>query len=269
MIRLEHIGVKRAGRWLVHDLHLKLKPGSLTVILGANGAGKSTIMRVLNGEWIPHEGEVRWSDTRLQDLPRRSLARMRAVVSQHYPNGFAFTALDLVMLGRLPHTGGREESHREIAALALKQVALADMADRSVLTMSGGERQRAHLARALAQLHEARAAGNGLLLLDEPTAHLDLARQHHFLHLARELAREGITVVAVLHDIQAAADIADQIALMRHGRLFASGDPHSVLSPELLTETYGCPVERTVDASGRWFFAPRLPELKQQERIHP
>ncbi|HMO50268.1 MAG TPA: heme ABC transporter ATP-binding protein [Kiritimatiellia bacterium] len=269
MIRLEHVSVVRSGRRILNSLDLTLADGGVTVVLGANGAGKSSIVRLISGEWRPDEGEVWWGNTRLSRMPRMELARRRAVVSQHHHHGFAFRVLDLVLLGRLPHTGQPEHDHLAIAGAALEHVGLADFADRSINTLSGGERQRVHLARALAQLHEARAEGRGLLVLDEPTAHLDLARQHHFLQLAHDLAHEGLAVVVVLHDLHAAADIADHIALLRGGRLLAYGSAEHVLTPALLSDAYTCRIERVRDDAGRLFFIPHRHPQPALERIQP
>ncbi|HMP74392.1 MAG TPA: ATP-binding cassette domain-containing protein, partial [Kiritimatiellia bacterium] len=255
------------GKAIFGGVVLGLLAGGVTMILGAKGAGKSTVVRLLGGEWRPDRGEVWWSDTPLRRMHRVALARQRAVVSQHVHGAFALRVLEVVMLGRLPHRERSEGENLGIAGAALEQVGLADLADRSIQTLSGGERQRAHLARALAQLHEARAEGRGLLLLDEPTAHLDLAQQHRFLHLVRALAREGMTVLVVLHDLHTTAAISDRVALLRRGRLLGLGSPGEVLVPALLEEAYGCAIERYQDSAGRFFFMPTLESTHDNERI--
>ncbi len=239
MIALEQVSVERGGRALVSEVSFTIKPGALTAILGANGAGKTSLVRLMSGEWTPTRGRVRWEGRALSELDRTALARRRAVLSQQYAIPFAFRALDLVLMGRLPHTWHPGERDRAIAREAMERAGVASFAQRRVDTLSGGERQRVHFARALAQLHEARIARRGALLLDEPTAHLDLAHQGRALELARRLAGEGLAVAAVLHDINLAAAYADCVVLLKAGRVVASGPAEAVLVRPLLRQAYG------------------------------
>lgn len=254
MIALDNVSFERSGRFLVRDVSCALRPGAVTVLLGANGAGKTSLVRLMSGEWQPSRGQVVWAGEPLARQDRAALARCRAVVSQHTSSSFSFRALDLVLLGRLPHARFPRLADVAIAHEALEQAGVRDFAERKVDTLSGGERQRIHLARALAQLHEARAAGSGMLLLDEPTAHLDLAHQQRTLDLARRLAGDGLTVLAVLHDINLAAAYADEAVLMKDGRLLACGPATSVLSREWLRTTLGVELEEVPRAGGRAVF---------------
>lgn len=239
MIALDHVTVERGANALLRDATLAVEPGAFTAILGANGAGKTSLVRVMSGEWTPTRGAVTWAGRPMAEEDRALIARRRAVVSQHTPVTFPFRAMELVLLGRLPHARYPADSDIAVATAAMEQAGIASHARRRVDTLSGGERQRVYVARAIAQLHEARRVGAGLLLLDEPTAHLDLAHQERTLGIARTLAGEGLTVVAVLHDVNLAAAYADRIVLMKHGRLLAVGTPSDVLTPALLREALG------------------------------
>lgn len=256
MITLEQATVERGGRALVCGVDLVLQPGALMVILGANGAGKTSLVRLLSGEWRPTGGRVLWEGRPLADEDRTALARRRAVVSQHPGHDFPFRAIDLVLLGRLPHARHPDASDYAVAQGALEQAGIASHAARRMDTLSGGERQRVHLARALAQLHEARRARKGVLLLDEPTAHLDLAHQERALALARGLAREGLAVAAVLHDVNLASLYADRAVLMKDGRVLAAGEARCVLTRTLLGETLGLSLAEATGALGHPIFFP-------------
>ncbi len=263
MITLEQASVERGGRVLVRGVDLVLQPDALTVILGANGAGKTSLVRLLSGEWRPTGGRVLWDGRPLADEDRTALARRRAVVSQHSGHDFPFRAIDMVLMGRLPHVRRPEAADYAIAHAAMEQAGIAAHAGRRVDTLSGGERQRVHFARALAQLHEARQARNGVLLLDEPTAHLDLAHQERVLALARRLTREGLAVVAVLHDINLAAMHADQAVLMKSGRVVAAGAADAVITRTLLGAALDISLAEATGACGRTVFYPVPPHPSQ------
>ncbi|MCO5044850.1 MAG: ATP-binding cassette domain-containing protein [Verrucomicrobia bacterium] len=256
MIALEHVSLVRGNRTLVRDATCALRPGALTVMLGANGAGKTSLVRLMSGELEPNRGRVTCSCKSLAQHSRTALARCRAVVSQHTSTPFAFRALDLVLLGRLPHSRFPSVADFAIAREAMEQAGVTEFAERKVDTLSGGERQRVHLARALAQLHEARSTGRGLLLLDEPTAHLDLAHQRHALDLARTIASEGLTVLAVLHDVNLAATYADEALLMKDGCIHAIGPAREVLTLARLRETLRVELEEIPRANGPSVFVP-------------
>jgi iron complex transport system ATP-binding protein len=235
--------VRRGGRALLYGLSLHLTAGEVLAVLGANGAGKSTLLRTLSAELSPDRGEVRLNGRALSAWPARELAKRRAVLPQHSPLDFPFTALEVVLMGRIPFGGPTtEDVHRATHALA--EVEITQLAERRYTTLSGGERQRVHLARVLVQIwdplpeREARC-----LLLDEPTASLDIAHQHGTLALARRWARQDLGVLVVLHDLNLAAQYADRIAILKGGRLLAVGTPDAVLEPDLIAEAFGLPVQ--------------------------
>lgn len=231
------------GRALLTDVSLNARAGELHVLLGPNGAGKSTLLRLLSGELRTQRGTVECLGRPLDEWTPAALARQRAVLPQGESLRFAFTAEQVVNLGRLPclhHSPARE---REIVQAALHETGMQALAARKYPTLSGGERARVQLSRLLAQVWEPAARGEAVLLLDEPTAALDIAHQHHTLKLARSYARRGCTVVAILHDLNHALAYADRVSLLCCGELIASGTPAEVLTRETLERVYGVQVE--------------------------
>jgi iron complex transport system ATP-binding protein len=221
-----------AGRRLVDGVDLRVERGSVLAVVGPNGAGKSTLLRLLSGELAPTAGEVRVLGRAAADWPARELARARAVMPQQTVLQFAFTAEEVVAMGRSPH---RDDRDGAAVQRALGATETAMLARRSFPTLSGGEQARVTLARVLAQEPE-------ILLLDEPTAALDVRHQELALRLARRLADGGKTVVSVLHDLNAAAAHADEIAVMREGRVVALGPPWRVLTADVLLDVFEHPV---------------------------
>lgn len=226
---------------LLQNVSLTARPGEVLAVLGANGAGKSTLLKLLSGDLKPSAGEVSLESKGLRQWPAPALARRRAVLTQQHTLALAFQVRELVLLGRYPHFGGQPTAQdHAIVAAALDLVGLRHLAERAYPTLSGGEQQRAQLARVLAQVWEAEG---GFLLLDEPLTGLDLRHQHQTLAVARQLARRGFGVVAVLHDLNLAAQYADQVLLLHQGRPVASGAPAEVLTPDYIQLAFGIEVE--------------------------
>lgn len=233
--------VERERRRLLDGVNLTVNPGEVLVVVGANGAGKSTLLRCLAGELTPTRGEVRLNGQSLVQWPLRELARRRAVLPQSSPLNFPFTVLEVALMGRIPH-GGPATRDVPAAMEALTLAEVAHLAGRRYTTLSGGERQRVQLARILTQLWEP-AREPRYLLLDEPTASLDLAHQHTTLALARHWSTRGTGVLVILHDLNLAAQYADRVAVLQHGRLLAVDHPRAVLEPVLIEQAFGLPVQ--------------------------
>ena len=247
LLAADHLTVRRGGRTVLTGVSLDLRAGELTAIVGPNGAGKSTLLGTLTGDLRRHDGTVTLLGTPLARWAPGALARVRGVLPQESTLAFPFSALEVVMLGRAPHGGAVAPRAREICIAALDAVGMAEHALRLYPQLSGGERQRVQLARVLAQIWEPPAAATGpahgrLLFLDEPTAALDLAQQHRALAVARRLAAQGVAVLAVLHDLNLAAQHADRIGVLHAGRLVALGDPATVLTPGTVRAVFGMPV---------------------------
>jgi iron complex transport system ATP-binding protein len=218
---------------------LEIREGELTVVIGPNGSGKSTLLRLLLGLLAPESGVVAFRGRSPLEWPRRALAREVGVVTQHEELAFPVTVRELVAMGRYPHTGPwRAESGADRAAIdrALVRCEVAELAERPIATLSGGERQRARLARAL-------AAEPATLVLDEPTASLDIAHEMAMFELLRGLANhDGVTVLLVTHALNLAARYADRLTLLDRGRVVASGEADGVLVRETIERVYRWPV---------------------------
>jgi iron complex transport system ATP-binding protein len=234
LLALERVSVAYGERPVLRDVSLALHPGRLLGVLGPNGAGKSTIVRVAAGLLPPQTGCVLLDGAPLADRPRREIARRIAVVPQGASLPETFTGWEIVLAGRAPHQGwlgGLGRRDVAIARRALAMVAAEALAERRIGALSGGERQRLLLARALAQ-------EPAVLLLDEPTAHLDLRHQLAFLDRVRELAAAGLAVLGVFHELNLAAEYCDEIALLRAGRLVTQGAPGAVLTAARIAAVY-------------------------------
>ncbi len=249
---LSGVSAAHGDRRVLVDVTCSFRPGRFTAVLGPNGAGKSTLLRVALGLHPVVSGEVHLDGRPLRAWDRRGLARAVAWVPQRPEGGVGFTALEQVLLGRTPHLGvlgltGPADTARAEALLA--GLGLSGVADRALESLSGGEQRLVLFARALAQ--EAPR-----LLLDEPTAHLDLRHQVALLTCARGLARGGALVAAVLHDVNLAAAYADDVVLLRDGRVLGCGPATEWLREDALEALYGVPLERA-EAGGQRLFAPR------------
>jgi iron complex transport system ATP-binding protein len=223
------------GAPVLRGVSVDVAPGELLAIVGPNGSGKSTLLRVLGGTMPPWQGSVELDGHALHSIERRALARQIATVAQENTVAFRFTVLEIVLMGRAPHLGAfRFESRRdlEIAQSALDRFDLLPLAHRHIEQLSGGERKRVFLARALTQ--EPR-----VMLLDEPTAFLDLKHVVGIFTRFRELASSrGLAVVATLHDLNAAASYADRVMLLKAGAVVGYGSPADVLTESNLSSVY-------------------------------
>lgn len=236
MIEARGLSYRIGATTLLSDVTFRAEAGQVIALVGANGAGKSTLLRLLSGELAPTAGEVRMGSRPLSEWTLRDRARVRAVLSQRSDLTFPFSAEDVVMLGRGPHlAGGERAADRWIVDRALAATDSREVRARLYPTLSGGEQQRVHLARALAQIWD---EGPRVLLLDEPTSSLDLSHQHAVLQIARGWASAGAAVVCVLHELNLAARYADRIAVLHRGQLRAFGTPADVLTRELLAEVF-------------------------------
>ena len=228
----------RAAAAAVRGVSLSVSPQSLVAVVGPNGAGKTTLMKLLSGSLPPQEGGVTLDDRPLSSLGDRERALAIAVVPQAESSPFPVTVREMVEMGRYPHLGRWERSgsrDRAVVERAMARCAVAGFADRQLGQLSGGEQQRARIARALAQ--EA-----PVLLLDEPTAGLDLRFRMELFDLLRQLRTAGLGVLVITHDINLAARFADLLLLLDRGRTRARGAPDEVLTRESLEAIYGWPL---------------------------
>ncbi len=239
-LTVESLTCTYGTRAVLNGLDLRVNRGEWLAVVGPNGSGKSTLVRAISRALKPASGRILLNGREISRLSARDLARQMAVVAQDTTVGFDFTVEEIVMLGRLPYLSKlRGETERDRAAVrrALLATGTDQLARRSVTQLSGGERQRVMIARALAQ-------EPSLLILDEPTAHLDISHQVEILDLCRRLNRqEGLTVLAVLHDLNLAAQYADRILLMKDGCRYAEGPPGDLLTEANILGVYGSRVK--------------------------
>ncbi len=249
-LRLTH-----GDREILSDADIALRPGRVTVLLGPNGSGKSTLLRTLARLHPAAAGTVTLDDGRVDapGLHRKEFARRLALLAQSRPSPSGVTVRDVVGYGRYPHQRrftGATVADRAAVDSAMSRTGVRRLADRAVGEISGGELQRVWLASCLAQ-------ETALLLLDEPTTFLDLRYQVEFLDLVRDLADDGVAVGIVLHDLDQAAEVADDVVLLHEGRVRAAGAPVEVLTAEILSAVYGIAIDVVVDDRGRVHTRPR------------
>ena len=225
-------------RQVIRGLNLSVERGSVTALAGPNGVGKSTLLRLLAGSLKPSRGTTRVAGTDVASLSARERARLVAVVPQNVELPPGTAALEVVLMGRNPHMSllsWESEADVGIAVESMRMTDTDDLLDRRVDELSGGERQRVAIATALAQQTQ-------VLLLDEPTANLDLAYQPAIMTLMRELASAGKTVVVAVHDLTLAGQFCDEVALMSGGTMHAVGSPEEVLTEVNIRKAYGADV---------------------------
>ncbi|MDN6297188.1 MAG: heme ABC transporter ATP-binding protein [Halomonas sp.] len=238
------VGYRVGRRSLVENIDVEVLPGEVTAVLGPNGAGKSSLLKILSGEVVADTGQMTLNGRPYAGWKREDVARQVAVLPQKSTLSFPFTALEVVMMGRIPHSSGHARD-LVIARECLAQAGCAHLAERSFPVLSGGEQQRVQLARVLAQIYrDASEPPNSAryLLLDEPTAALDPAHQQLTLEIAQSQARAGLGVLVILHDLNLAARYADHILLLQEGRCIAQGATEAVLEDRLLSELYRLPL---------------------------
>lgn len=239
------VTVRRCGRVLLDDVTVHASPGRVTALVGPNGAGKSTLLAALSGDEAPDSGRVDLDGADLHAVPVRDRARLRAVLPQSHPATVPFTAGEVIEFGRSPWGGADPALRRRVIA----DCDVAHLLDRPVTVLSGGELARVHCARVLMQ-------DTPVLLLDEPTAALDLRHAESMLRLIGARAREGVAVVVVLHDLAAAAAHADDVIVLDGGRVVAAGTPADTLTADLIGEVYGLDVEVLADSGGNPVIVP-------------
>lgn len=243
MLEAHGICVDVPGKRLLDDVSMRINAGKVVALVGPNGAGKSSLLKALSGEMKCSAGHVTLDGAHISSLSAQMLAARRAVVPQAAHLAFQFSVLEVVMLGAsVPGFGSSEPAALECALQALALTGLAGFEARQYAPLSGGEKQRVHIARALCQLDVAAKfqPGTLALLLDEPTSSLDLAHQALVANELREQAEAGRAVLVVMHDLNLAAAIADEIVLLAHGKIVARGSAETVYDPALIEKVYGC-----------------------------
>ena len=236
-ITAQNASLEREGAVLCSGVNCSFSDGELVAVVGPNGAGKSSLLALLAGDVEPATGVVALDGRSMRDFPPVELARHRAVLTQSNAVAFPFSVSEVVSMGRFAWKS-RESAVDDSAVVsaAMEATDIAHLAKRRITTLSGGEIARVALARVLAQETK-------IILLDEPTASLDIKHQEMVLELLRKKARAGTLVIIVVHDLEAAASIADRLLVMVNGHIVADGSPQHVLSSALLSEVYDYPID--------------------------
>jgi iron complex transport system ATP-binding protein len=255
-LRFERLAVELGGRTILSEIDFEVSPGEVVGLVGRNGVGKTTLLRLANGALTASAGRVLLGEEPVATLSRRRLARGVALVPQDLHVPFPFRVGELVLMGRAPHqplVGLESASDVELALEALERLGIGHLADRSITTLSGGERQLVLFARALVQ-------DPGVLLLDEPTAFLDLKHRVEVLREVRAFARSGRAALVVSHDLSLAARSCDRVVLLGSGGVAAVGPPVDVLTPENLRMAFGIEALAFSGPDGQLVVVPDLAE---------
>ncbi|MEM9254588.1 MAG: heme ABC transporter ATP-binding protein [Pseudomonadota bacterium] len=246
-IEAHNVGLERSGVTLLSGIDLTIHAGAITTVLGPNGAGKTSLLRSIAGE-LQASGEITLGGTPVREWSASERAKRLAILPQHSLLDFPFTAEEVVQLGRMPHASGLSHD-RDIVRQALALVDGHFLANREYTRLSGGEKQRVHFARVLAQIWEPLESGDRFLLLDEPTSSFDLAHQRMTVDIVKQLRLQGVGVMMILHDLNLAAKCADHMVLMQCGQVSVSGSPCDVLTEHTVKEVFQ--VEAHVDRHPR------------------
>lgn len=229
MLKTHNLTFCAANRTLIANISLQFNMGTIYGILGPNGSGKTTLLKNLAGIWKPSEGQIFWSDQPLLQLQRKEISRILSLVPQNPAIPFDFSVLEMVSMGRYAHSRG---SHQSKIETALHQVDGWHLRHQPISHLSGGERQRIYIARAL-------ATEAPILLLDEPTAHLDLRHQLEIWQLLRDLAMQNRLIIVTAHDLNATKRYCDEVVILQKGSCIASGKYEEIMNKELLKSVFG------------------------------
>lgn len=239
VLRLDNVSLGYDKQTVLHNVNLEARPAEMLGIIGPNGAGKSTLIRGITRLIQPTSGNIFLNGSEISDIPRQKLAQMVAVVPQNPMLPEPFTALEVVLMGRTPHLGLlRYEGEKDLAIVknVMEATQTIALAERRVGELSGGERQRLTIARALAQEPE-------IILMDEPTANLDINYQIETLNLARKLCqKQELVVVLTLHDLNLASQYCDRLVVLGKGTVYCQGTPQAVINAQTIRDVYGAKV---------------------------
>lgn len=239
MIRVSKVSFRYVEEWVLRDVSFGVRKGEFLGVIGPNGSGKTTLLKSLNRTLAPEEGDIFINGLNVNEIKRRELARVVGMVPQEAPIVFPFTVLELVLMGRAPYLkrlSFEGEKDYKIARKAMEMTGTLGFSGRGISALSGGEKQRVLIARAIAQEPD-------IMLLDEPTSFLDIKHQIEIYDLIKGLSsRDGLTIISVSHDINLAAHYCDRILLLDNGRVCKVGSPEDVVTGENIEGVYGCRV---------------------------
>jgi iron complex transport system ATP-binding protein len=240
MLKLENIHYSIGSKIILDNINVQFEPNKFNIILGQNGSGKSSVLKIFCGQIKNYKGNVLYDDTNLQIIRTEDIAKHRAVMSQLPTLGFPLKVSDVVMMGRYPHfhfSPTKKDEH--ICQEAIELLHLQVFADRNYLTLSGGEKQRVQYARVLAQIWEQPTNEHKrYLFLDEPITSLDVKYQQEFLKIAKSFTNENTIVIAIMHELNLAIQFADNLFFLKEGKLIANGATNNILSVALIEKVF-------------------------------
>lgn len=255
LVEFQNVNLSYEDNLILRDLNFTIQPGEFVGLLGPNGSGKTTLLKLMCGVLKPDRGKVLLQGKDLAHAHRKEVARTVSVLPQENYLDFPFSCLEVVLMGRSPYLKTFQwetATDLEIAHRAMKQTDSSEFANRDIRSLSGGERERVLLARALAQ-------EPSILLLDEPTTHLDLKHQYEIYQLLQRLHDQGLTIMVVLHDINFAAQACSRVLVLNESGIAADGSPQEVLQAERIGEIYGVPLNAlALPGSNLPLFFPKL-----------
>ncbi len=263
VLELEEVGYIAGRKEILKGVSMKLHAGEITVVLGKNGAGKSSLVKLASGERRVSFGNIKVLGRDIREWKEQELAKCRAMVAQSSDVAFASLVEELVLLGRFPFTNGVETwKDWEIVELVMKRLEILHLWGREYSTLSGGEKQRVQLARALCQLFHPKEenAKPRLLILDEPTSSLDIEKQLTFVQLLREIKQDHVGILVVLHDLNLSRWVADTGIILKEGKLVTSGDKDTLFQPEVLQHAYDVQMQWATCEGGERYMAFLPPE---------
>ncbi|WP_045857169.1 heme ABC transporter ATP-binding protein [Teredinibacter purpureus] len=238
VLELHNVSVQIGTFSLLREACLQLEHNEVVAIVGPNGAGKSTLLKTISGDLHTHQGDILFHGAPLRALPPNERAKKIAVLPQHSELNFPFSVTEVVALGRIPHATGLN-SDTAIVRDAMKALDITHLRERLYPQLSGGEKQRVQLARVLAQLWQTDTSERRLLLLDEPTAHIDIGHQQQLMSEIKTFAQQNVAILLVLHDINLAIQYADRLIAMHSGNIIASGRPENIITQPLIDQLFG------------------------------
>ncbi|WP_439482248.1 heme ABC transporter ATP-binding protein [Cyclobacterium plantarum] len=244
---------------IVDQVSIHLKPGEMTVLLGPNGAGKSTLFRLLSGELLCKQGMVRYNGLPISGLKPKELAHLRAVMPQHSTMTFPFQVIEVVMLGLML---SKKKYPSNTVEEVMKATHTWELKNQLYGNLSGGEKQRVQLARVLCQIWDIKSFPR-YLLLDEPTSSMDIAQQHHILEIIGQLKHRNIGILAILHDLNLAANYADNAVLLKNGTVIKQGPIREVMTAENLQQNFDYPIHVETDGPAAPIYVSSLPPNKK------
>ena len=240
-IKAKKVSFRRGKKRVLNDVHLEIKSGEILGVIGPNGSGKTTLLNLLAGDCPVTRGEIRYENRLITDYSLIERAKYRSVMSQRQEMMFSYSVSEIVEMGIVEEYGISERTAaRDKVKNIIELLQLEKLKDRDIRTLSGGEQQRVHIARALIQIWQEKAyLDPRFLLLDEPTSNLDLAHEIKVLEILKAEVKRGLGVMVIFHDLNLTAHFANKVALLSEGRIAAFGTPENVLNPKILEDTYG------------------------------